>query len=808
MKSIASTLARYIFTFCISSILIFGGIIFYFMISDYHDENIQTEEAITGSVKAALKSKMGNIENYINFSKNKARTIAKESIKAELLEAHKVALHLYKTYKDSMEEDELKGVIIEALRFLLHNNSNDHIFVLSMDGMQIMSSDQPELELTNVLPKLTPNGRAIIKETIELAQLQKEGFLEFLSRKPDKTGKSYQKITYIKNFAPFDWIIGAGQNSNSIKQTTQVEVLKRISQMHLNKDEYIFGATYDGLVLLGPGKDQNILKAKDSKGAEITQKLISKAKSGGGFLNYTVPSIDANYNQVLKISYCLPVTDWNWYLGSGSNISLIEQNLKEKKEELFEKLLLQISAVCVLFFLFSLAVVFFTDKFKQILTDNFNSFENFFRKGTDSPVKINQSKIAFKEFDQMAVLANKMIDSREAARKELLKSEITYREIFNATKDAIGVLDIEQRVFIDINQAFLDFFGLERMQAIGMTPETISFNTPPYDNKYAVELFKKALLGEAVHFEWMVKNINGEPFWTDNLARVATIGGKKRLLIVMRDITERKKMQEIMIQTEKMMSVGGLAAGMAHEINNPLGVILQVTQNIIRRTSPELPGNIPVAEECGIDLVKLQHYMEKRGINYYLSNIQDAGTRAATIIRSMLDFSRKSNSAKVLGNIETVIENALSLAANDYDLKKQYDFKKINLIREYNPLPLFNFTEMEISQVILNLIKNAAQALSENYKTSEIPTITIRTSMDKNSVRIEIEDNGPGLSDKYLKRIFEPFYSSKAPGAGTGLGLSVSYFIITHNHGGTITADSNPGEGTRFTVTLPIFTNQ
>ncbi|WP_235727669.1 cache domain-containing protein [Maridesulfovibrio frigidus] len=781
--------------------------ILYFLVSNYQKDCAETENVLMGNAEENLKNEMFRIQDYINFSINTANTVAANSVKAEVNEAEEIATHLFNTYKEAMSQTELKQLIKEALRNLTRKNKIDYTFILDMEGTQILSSNRPELEQTNVLLFQAPDGSLTNKAIIDLAVSQKEGFINRNWSTSGAAKNTHSQLEYIKYFAPFNWILGTGQDYAAITEATKKDVLKRLSLIRLSRDGYIFAGSYDGTVFLGPAKGQNPIEMKESNAAQIMVELIDKAKAGGGFLRYTIPSIDSSFKPIRKLSYCLPINDWGWYFGAGSNISLLEKTLQEKHEKLFEILLVKISATCALFLLLTFAAFFFTETFKKVLTNNFDSFERFFRKGTDSPIKIDRSQIAFKEFDQMAVLANTMIDSRESARKDLLKSEITYREIFNSTKEAIGVLDIEKRVFIDVNQAFLDFFGLDRMNALGMSPEKISFNTPPYDNKYAGELFHKALLGEAVDFEWMVKDAQGKPFWTDNLARVATIGGQQRLLIVMRDITERKKMQEIMIQTEKMMSVGGLAAGMAHEINNPLGVILQVTQNIIRRTSPELPGNIPIAEECGIDLIKLQDYMENRGINYYLTNIQEAGARAATIVKSMLDFSRKSNSAKSSGNIEATLENALALASNDYDLKKQYDFKKIKIIREYENPPPFRFTEMEIGQVFLNLIKNAAQALSESSNKTEIPTIIIRTSVDNSSVHIEIEDNGPGISARYLKRVFEPFYSTKAPGTGTGLGLSVSYFIITHNHSGTIKVDSNLGEGTRFTITLPFFSN-
>jgi len=270
------------------------------------------------------------------------------------------------------------------------------------------------------------------------------------------------------------------------------------------------------------------------------------------------------------------------------------------------------------------------------------------------------------------------------------------------------------------------------------------------------------------------------------------------------DITDRVRMEELMTQTEKMMSVGGLAAGMAHEINNPLGIILQSAQNIKRRTSGDVAKNHEVARRVNISLDVLAQYMEERGIFEFLKDIDDAGKRAAAIVSNMLNFSRRTESERSSAKIEDLLDTSVQLAANDYDLKKKYDFRTIEIVRDYGdgvpPVPCI-VTKLE--QVFLNLLKNAAHALAE-FHAGDRPRITLRTRLQKNNVRIEIEDNGPGIPEDVRRRVFEPFFTTKEVGTGTGLGLSVSFFIVADNHGGTIEVESEPAQGARFIITLPL----
>ncbi|MFP5239669.1 MAG: cache domain-containing protein, partial [Acidobacteriota bacterium] len=178
------------------------------------------------------------------------------------------------------------------------------------------------------------------------------------------------------------------------------------------------------------------------------------------------------------------------------------------------------------------------------------------------------------------------------------------------------------------------------------------------------------------------------------------------------DITERSRIQEIMVQTEKMMSVGGLAAGMAHEINNPLASILQALQVITRRLDAEQPANIRVAQQAGLDLGALREYMRLRGLDQFLESIREGGVRASRIVSNMLGFARKSGRDYSACDPGELLEKALELAGGDYDLKKQYDFRHVRIVRDYSTyMPKVECQPMEIEQVFFNIIKNAAQAL-------------------------------------------------------------------------------------------------
>jgi PAS domain S-box-containing protein len=300
------------------------------------------------------------------------------------------------------------------------------------------------------------------------------------------------------------------------------------------------------------------------------------------------------------------------------------------------------------------------------------------------------------------------------------------------------------------------------------------------------------------------RQIQGETRFEDITIFPLQANGAEGAVIRLDDVTEQVRLEEMMIQSEKMLSVGGLAAGMAHEINNPLAGILQNTAVLENRLFGDLPANRKAAETTGLNLDTLHRYLERRNLPTLVQNIRTSGDRAAAIVRNMLSFSRKSDRVMSSHHLGPLLDKTLELARTDYDMKRHYDFKQIQIVRDYDPAaPPVPCESSKIQQVFLNILKNGAEAMAEEIDQKRLPRFILRVKEDGIWVRVEIEDNGPGMTDATRRRIFEPFFTTKPVGKGTGLGLSVSYFIITENHGGKLDAQGVDGGGTRFTIKLP-----
>ncbi len=263
-----------------------------------------------------------------------------------------------------------------------------------------------------------------------------------------------------------------------------------------------------------------------------------------------------------------------------------------------------------------------------------------------------------------------------------------------------------------------------------------------------------------------------------------------------KSMEELKATQAQLIQSEKMASLGELTAGIAHEIQNPLNFV-----NNFSDVSKELLDEMKEAMDKG-DTEEANEIMQDVIAN--LEKINHHGKRADEIVKGMLQHSRTSSGQKELTDINTLCDEYLRLSYHGLRAKD----KSFNAKFETNfdpTLPKINVVPQEIGRVFLNLINNAFYAVNERKKLNEPsyePEVIVSTRKEKDKVEIKVKDNGTGIPKNLVDKIFQPFFTTKPTGSGTGLGLSLSYDIVTKGHGGELKVETKEGEGTTFIIQL------
>ncbi len=419
-------------------------------------------------------------------------------------------------------------------------------------------------------------------------------------------------------------------------------------------------------------------------------------------------------------------------------------------------------------------------------------------------VPISQSN--YREFNQLADSFEQMAQEVKAREKDLKEAESYISNIINSMPSILVSVN-RDLIITQWNMTAKDKTGVEAEDAKGKNLVELLPNLQSEISKIESSIESR-----------QVKYSRKKPLYSESNVSYEDItifpliaNGVQGAVIRVDDVTDKVRLEEMLVQNEKMLSIGGLAAGMAHEINNPLAGMMQTADVIQNRlvNKIDLPANKKAAEEAGITIEGVSKFIHARDIPRMIETIKESGKRAATIVNNMLTFARKADHSKSKVNVERLLEDTLDLAITDYNLEKEHDFKQIKIIKEFeSSLPLLLCEETKIQQVILNLLLNSAQAIFGS--SIKAPVIHIRTSLSKDSkiINIEIEDNGPGMDNETSKRIFEPFFTTKDVGQGTGLGLSVSYFIVTENHGGEMSVTSKTGEGTKFLISLPVEGNK
>ena len=392
------------------------------------------------------------------------------------------------------------------------------------------------------------------------------------------------------------------------------------------------------------------------------------------------------------------------------------------------------------------------------------------------------------------------ITRRKQAEAELRTTSQRLQSILDHSPLLISEIDGEGR-YLMANRTLCEVVGLLPGEIIGRTFASL---LPPHvaeNFQQRLSLMKNRTT--ALTVEDGIQTESGKRYYITTLFPLHDgERGLRSIGAIAHDITEKKVMEDFMIQAEKVMSLGVLAAGMAHEINNPLGIISQGVQNVLRRTREPLDANLQAAARCGISFENLGRYLQERNIFRSLEAVQEAVARSAAIVANMLEFARKPDTSPSPHDINQLLLKTVELAGTDYDLKKKYDFRHIPIVTDFALEKEVPCVAAELEQVFLNLLRNSAQSLRQARR--EDPAIRLRTRQEGDWAVIEVEDNGTGIAEAIRQKIFDPFFTTKEIGEGTGLGLSICFHILVQRHRGEILVESEEGAWTRFILRLPL----
>lgn len=790
----------------LASVIILTGALWILQEAQNFRQNTESARHFTESVvKDELLTNVLKIREHIRYEMERIEPEFTDEQKKLVSQSLALIDRLYQKHQQNPDRTDFTEVVTSLLLTFNAENTSRSFFLLDKTGTDRL----------DVLP-----SEFLLMKPYDLHRVQKT-LLGTQSNNNDRilkfrTGSSPDmpetKIIYAGYYKPMGWTIGTVASLNLAVEKKKKELIDFIGSMKLRGGHYFFIGDWNGVSLSGPAKGKNMITLQDSNGKRIVQNLIEKAKEGGGFVEYVMPTLEGETPR-RKISFVTGIREWKWYLGSGRFVYEIENRLATQKPLLKQQI--QNSLIKIFFLLFWGAVILaislhfvFQGLKKRIL-----SFLERFEAAIESNIRIESDQVVFSEFKGFATSANRLIENRLAleakraqAEEALLRSEGRFLNMAAISPSGLFQMNTNGEITYH-NNRFLEIMSIPESKTEG---SAWIDGVYPEDRTGVVEAWQRSILThKPFNRAYRIKNnkytvkwvlCNAVPEYLNNdhigftgvLTDITTFKEEKAELIRSRNALEQliskqtaelKEKNEALIvakeATDKAVMVKNtFLANMRHELKTPLNAIIGMSEQTLKT---ELTAH----QRSSVEIV------------------QNASEYLLGIINDIIDYSEVNSGAYETRTTPLSLKSLILDLSENYREKAARKGVELDISISESVPDLILFDPYRMNQVLQKLLDNAVK-----YTEAGGIYVNVNSSLektDRSTLKIQVSDTGSGIDN--TETIFDPFTQGNndvnREYEGAGMGLAIVRGIL-ESVGGNITVESHPGRGSVFHITLSV----